>query len=137
MAPLSQTSSFLRYVSCAVHVVIMFVMCVQVSGVMEECQELRLRCETLVSSVKTAELDSKAGRETILRLVAEGKKQERGKEEARKLQGEVERLEEEMERQRASLTTSEQERVGMQERLIAAKETMVALQNQLNAKEEK
>ena len=89
----------------------------------EECQELRLSCETLTSSIKTAELDSKAGRETILRLVAEGKKQEKGKEEARQLQHEVERLEGEVEQQRAALMAQEQERAGIQDRLKAAKET--------------
>ena len=104
---------------------------------MEESQELRLQCETLSSSIKTAELDCKAGRETILRLVAEGKKQEKGKEEARQLQHQVDTLEAELEQQKASFMAVEQERAAMQERLTAAKETMLALQKQLDAKEEK
>lgn len=103
----------------------------------EECQELRLHCETLTSSIKTAELDSKAGRETILRLVSEAKKHESGRGEARELKGEVERMRGEVEQQRGALMASEQERVGMGERLTAAKETMVALQRQLEAKEQK
>lgn len=104
---------------------------------LEECQELRLQCETLATGLKTAELDCKAGRETILRLVAEGKRQEQGREEVIRLQGEVARLEGEMEQQRGALKASEQERTGLQERVTAGKETMVALQRQLDAKEEK
>lgn len=97
---------------------------------MEECEELRLRCETLSRSIKTAELDSKASRETILRLVSEGKKHNRIKEELTKLQSEVDE-------HKAALVASEQDRVGLQERLMAAKETMVSLEHEIQAKEER
>lgn len=100
-----------------------------------ECEELRLHSETLSSSIKTAELDSKASRETILRLVAEGKEQHRLREEVKRLGGEVERLQCEVEEQKVSLLASESERVGLQERLTASKETTVALEHEVEAKE--
>lgn len=102
----------------------------QVSGVVEESEELRLRCEALSGSIKTAELDSKASRETILRLVSEAKKQEKAKEEVGRLQSEVEE-------QRTALIASKQGRVVLQEQLTAAKDTMLALEQEIQAKEEK
>lgn len=114
---------------------VMVQMHVQVSGVVRECEELRLHSETLSSSIKTAELDSKASRETILRLVAEGKEQHRLREEVKRLGGEVERLQCEVEEQKVSLLASETERAGLQERLTASKETTVALEHEVEAKE--
>lgn len=93
-----------------------------------DCEELRLRCETLSGNIQTAELESKASRETILRLVSESKKQEGLKEELERLQSEVK------ERQ-ASLITSEQERAGLQERLTIAKDTMISLEHEIQAKD--
>ena len=36
--------------------------CVQVSGLSQECSELRLRVDTLTKTLKSCELDSKASR---------------------------------------------------------------------------
>lgn len=95
-----------------------------------ECEELRLRCETLSGSVQTAGLDSKASRETILRLVSENKKQN-------KLVEELERLQSEVQEKKASLITSEQDRVGLQERLTVTKDTMISLEREIQAKDER
>ena len=89
-----------------------------------------LRCETLGNTLKTAELDSKASRETILRLVSQTKQQEKASEE-------VVRLKHEMEEQRAMLAASDQEKEGLVERLTTAKETVASLEHELQAKEER
>ena len=95
-----------------------------------ECVELRLRCETLSNSIHTAELDSKASRETISRLVSQSKKQEGVREECSRLQSELEE-------KRGALVVSEQEREGLEERLRAAKDTMVSLEHEIQAKDQR
>lgn len=98
--------------------------------VLEECEELRLHCETLGNSVQTAELDCKASRETILRLVSEGKQHQGTRERVAKLESEVEG-------KKASLLASEQERACLRKELTAAKEEVQALQLELEGREER
>ena len=102
----------------------------QVGGVLEECEELRLHCETMDNSIKTAEQDAKASRETILRLVSEGKQLQEVREKAAMLESEVEG-------RKASLLTSEQEKVCLRKELEAAKEEVLGLQLELEGKEER
>ena len=102
--------------------------CVQVSGVIGEKEGLRLSCERLKSSMRTAELDSKASRETILRLVSDGKKQFKDAEELAKTRVELDEHKE-------LVVAAEKERGGLQERLAAAKTTIVALEQELQAKQ--
>ena len=52
-------------------------LCVQVGRLAEECPHLRLRVDTLTKTLNACELDSRASRETILRLVSEVKKHEK------------------------------------------------------------
>ena len=101
---------------------------------MQECEELRLHCETLGSAVKTAELDSKAGRETILRLVSEAKNHEKDAEKHKKDKEEMVKLRAE---QKSLLAASNEEKKGLEERLTATKENLVSLQYELQAKEDR
>ncbi len=96
----------------------------------EECEELRLRCETLGTTMKTAELDSKASRETILRLVSDVKKHEKDKDLIDKLTSDVNR-------QKELLVVSEVERDELQGRVTATKENVISLERELRAKEER
>ena len=97
---------------------------------MEEREELRQHCNMLSDSIKTAELDSKASRETILRLVAAGKEHVKDREELGKLQTRVAE-------EKASLVASEQEKVVLREQLRAAEETVGGLEQELVVKEER
>lgn len=97
---------------------------------MEECAELRQRCETLSTTVKAAELNSVASRETIMRLISQNKQHDSAAESARKLHGEVEEL-------RASLADSQQSRALLQERLTATQDSVASLEQQVQAKEER
>lgn len=105
-------------------------MVLQVGVVMEEHEELSQHCSRLSESIKMAELDSKASRETILRLVAVGKEHSKDREELAKLQTRVVG-------EKASLVASEQERVVLREQLTAAEETVGGLEQALVVKEER
>ncbi|CAI8052223.1 Coiled-coil domain-containing protein 170 [Geodia barretti] len=100
----------------------------EVGRLAQESPQLRLRTETLTKTLKTCELDSRANRETILRLVSEVKKHE-------KLAAQVSDLQEAKMEQEALLESLERERNSYQERLVAAKETMAAQEEELQAKE--
>ncbi|XP_064403758.1 coiled-coil domain-containing protein 170-like isoform X2 [Halichondria panicea] len=102
----------------------------QVSSLAEECLELRLRMETVTSSMKTVELDSKANRETILRLVTEAKKHEGQA-------AQIGDLEKSIEEMKGQVVAGEREKEGMEERLLAAKKTLLAQENEFQAKESK
>ena len=95
---------------------------------------MRLRCDTLGNTVNTAELETKASRETILRLVAEAKSRESLHEGLRE---KLARLESEVEEKKASVLTSDQERAVLVEQLRAGKETIAALHHELQAREER
>jgi hypothetical protein len=97
---------------------------------LEECEELRLHCATLSNSIKTAELDAKASRETILRLVSEGKEHQGVRERVSKLESKVDE-------QRASLLSSEEEKECFKKELSAVKEEVLTLQLELEGKEER
>lgn len=97
---------------------------------LEECEELRLHCDSLNNSIKTAELDAKASRETILRLVSEGKQLQEVRERAAMLESEVEG-------QKVSLLTSEEEKSCLRKELQATKEEVLGLQLELDGKEER
>lgn len=105
--------------------------------VVEECEDMRLRCETLGNGTKTADLDAKASRETILRLVSEAKKHEGVTQKLSRSESEREGQRAEVEGQKVSLLRFEQEKACAYEQLASAKETVVALQQELEGKEER
>lgn len=99
-------------------------------GLAGEREELQLKCNRLESTIKTAELDTQASRETILRLVSENKKRSKEGEELLKVQ-------EELEEQRELLKETMKEKEELQQRLVASRETIGAMERELHSKDKK
>ena len=91
---------------------------------------MQLKCTRLESTVKTADLDTQASRETILRLVSENKKHSKEGEE-------LVRVQEQLEEQRGLLMATRKEREELQQRLVASRETIVAMERELHGKDKK
>jgi len=101
-----------------------------VESLVDESSELRLRMDTVSKSLRNVELDSKANRETIMRLVSE----------ARQHEGQAARIEG-LEKDKAELCeqlqTSSREKEGLEERLGAARDTLLAQERELQGKDER
>ena len=95
-----------------------------------ERDELALKCTRLESTIKTAEMDTQASRETILRLVSENKKHSREGEE-------LEKVQEELGAQKDLLRVAAKEKEDLQQRLVASRETIGAMEKELHGKDRK
>jgi len=95
-----------------------------------ERDEMQIKCTRLESTIRTAEMDTQASRETILRLVSENKKHSREGEE-------LEKVQEELEAQKDLLRTAAKEKEDLQQSLVASRETIGAMEKELHIKDRK